>query len=75
MLELIRKTFTRLDKTPVPRLFTAMVRLHLEYRNVIGHPRYRGDKLEVEKVQRRATKLISSIIDIAISHTRTGLNS
>jgi len=28
---------------------------------VIWHPRYRGDKLEVEKVQRRATKLIPSI--------------
>ena len=28
---------------------------------MIWHPRYRGDKLEVEKVQRRATKLIPSI--------------
>jgi len=36
----------------VPRLFTAMVRPHLEYGNVIWHPRYRGDKLEVEKVQK-----------------------
>ena len=39
----------------------AMVRPHLEYANVIWHPRYRGVKLEVEKVQRRATKLIPSI--------------
>ena len=61
MLGLIRKTFTLLDETTVPRLFTAMVRPHLEYGNVIWHPRYRGDKLEVEKVQRRATKLITSI--------------
>jgi len=38
-----------------------MVRPHLEYGNVTWHPRYRGDKLEVEKVQRRATKLIPSI--------------
>jgi len=60
MLDLIRKTFTLLDKTTVPRLFTAMVRPHLEWRNVIRHPRYRGDKLGVEKVQRRTTKLIPS---------------
>ena len=35
MLGLIRKTFTLLDETTVPRLFTAMVRPHLEYGNVI----------------------------------------
>jgi len=61
MLGLIRKTFALLDETTVPRLFTAMVRPHPEYGNVIWRPRYRGDKLEVEKVQRRATKLIPSI--------------
>ena len=60
MLGLIRKTFTLNNKTTVPRLFTTMVRPHLEYGNVIWHPRYR-DKLEVEKVQRRATKLIPNI--------------
>jgi len=58
---LIRKTYTLFDETTVPRLFTAMVRLHIEYGYVIWHPRYRGDKLEVEKVQKRATKLIPSI--------------
>ena len=61
MLGLIRKTFTLLHETTVSRLFTAMVRPHFEYGNVIWHPRYRGDKLEVEKVQRRTTKLIPSI--------------
>jgi len=61
MLGLIRKTVTLLNETTVPRLFTAMVRPHLEYGNVTWHPSYRGDKLDVEKVQRRATKLIPSI--------------
>ena len=56
MLDLIRKTVTLLNEITVPRLFTAMVRPH-----VIWHPRYRRDKLEIEKVQRRATKLITSI--------------
>ena len=30
------------------------VRPHFEYGNIIWHPRYRVDKLDVENVQRRA---------------------
>ena len=45
----------------MPRLFTTMVRPHLGYGNVIWHPRFRRDSVEIEKVQRRATKLIPEI--------------
>ncbi|KAK2168287.1 hypothetical protein LSH36_18g03040 [Paralvinella palmiformis] len=45
----------------MPRLFTTMVRPHLEYGNVIWHPRFRRDSVEIEKVQRRATKLVPEI--------------
>ena len=45
----------------MPRIFTTMVRPHLEYGNVIWHPRFRRDSVEIEKVQRRATKLIPEI--------------
>jgi len=38
-----------------------MIRSHLEYGNVIWHPRYRGEKLDVGKILRRATKQIPSI--------------
>ena len=48
-------------ESTVPRLFTTMFRPHLEYGNIIWHPRYRRDKLEVEKFQRRATRLIPSL--------------
>ena len=61
MLGLVRATFSCLDESTVPRLFTTMVRPHLEYGNIIWHPRYRRDKLEVEKIQRRATRLIPSL--------------
>jgi len=43
----------------MPRLFTTMVRPHLEYGNVIWHPRFRRD--EIENVQRQATKLSPEI--------------
>jgi len=61
MLGLIRATFTCLDTSTVPKLYSTLVRPHLEYGNVIWHPRFRGDKLEIEKVQRRATKLIPEL--------------
>ena len=61
MLRLVRATFTCLDETTLPKLFTTMVRPHLEYGNVIWCPRFQRDKLEVEKIQRRATKLIPNL--------------
>ena len=39
----------------------AMVRPHLEYGNVIWHPRFQLDKTEIEKVHRRATQLIPTL--------------
>ena len=44
MLSLVRATFTCLDETTIPRLFMTMVRPHLEYGNIIWHPRYRQDR-------------------------------
>ena len=61
MLGLFRAIFTCLDEITVPKIVMAMVRLHLEYGNVIWHPRYQLDKTEIEKVQRRAIKLISTL--------------
>ena len=61
MLGLVRATFTCLDETTIPRLFTTMVRPHLEYGNSIWYPRFRQDKVEVEKIQKPATKLIPNL--------------
>ena len=61
MLGRVIATFTCIDETTLPMLFTTMVRPHLEYGNVIWCPRFRRDKLEVEKIQRRATKLIPNL--------------
>ena len=53
----IRATITCFGNVTGPRL-TTMVRPHLEYGNVIWHPRFRRDSVDIEKVQTRATKLI-----------------
>ena len=61
MLGLIKTVIKCKDQTTIPTLFKSLVRPHLEYGNLIWCPRWKKDQLEVEKVQRRATKLIPSI--------------
>ena len=61
ILGLIAKTFETLDEEILPRLYKALVRPHLEYGNVIWGPRYVMDQQAVERVQRRATRLIPSL--------------
>ena len=47
----------------IPLLFKSLVRPHLEYGNVVWGPHFKEDMKSVERVQRRATKLISCIKD------------
>ena len=61
VLGVIKKSFATLDTRTLPLLYKSMVRPHLEYGNVIWGPHYKGDQQMVEKVQKRATKLIPTI--------------
>ena len=61
VLGVIKKSFATLDTKILPLLYKSMVRPHLEYGNVIWGPHYKGDQVIVEKVQKRATKLVSTI--------------
>ena len=65
VLGLIKRTFSRLDKTTLPLLYTSLVRSHLEYGNVIWGPFSKGDIIAVEKIQRRATKMIPEIAHLS----------
>ena len=40
------------------KLYKAMVRPHLEYGNLIWHPYLKRQSIAVERVQRRATKIL-----------------
>jgi len=61
ILGLIRRTFSYLDMPLVKQLYTAMVRPHLEYANVVWHPYLKKDIDLLERVQHRATRLVPGL--------------
>jgi len=65
ILGLIKRSFVYRDTEIIKRLFTAPVRPHLEYANSVWHPRFKKDVEQLEKVQRRATKLVTSLRDMS----------
>jgi len=58
---LIKRTFSRLNINSFKLLYKSLVRPILEYCSVIWFPLNKTDAVEIEKVQRRATKLVSGI--------------
>ena len=57
-LGIIFRTFTYLDTEMFMSLYKSLVRPHLEYATVIWFPLYKKDRITIENVQRRATKLV-----------------
>ena len=58
MLGIIRRSFTNLNSSNFRKLYTSLVRPHLEYASSIWHPHRKLLIKELESVQRRGTKLI-----------------
>ena len=63
MIGIIRRTFINIDKDIFTKLYKAIVRPHLEYGNLAWHPLFKYQSVEIEKVQRRATKLVRNCKD------------
>ena len=61
VLGTIRYTFENIDRYTLPLLFKTLVRPLLEYGNAVWGPYNKADQLLVERVQRRATRLVASI--------------
>ena len=60
-LGLIFRTFTFLGKEIFLNLCESLVRPHLECAASVWSPVYKEDKIALENVQRKATKLVKSI--------------
>ena len=74
ILAVIRRSFSLVDKTTLPLLFKTLVRPHLEYGNVVWGPFNRADQKLVERVQRRATRLVEEIRTLPYSERLRRLN-
>ena len=61
MVGLIRRTFTYLDTETMTKLFTALVRPHLEYAVTAWSPCTLGAQRKIEGVLRRATRLVPEL--------------
>ena len=59
MLGLVKRSFSYLDHSIFLMLYKALIRPHLEYGNLIWYPYLKRQSAAIEKVQRRATKLLS----------------
>ena len=69
LLGLIRKSFENISIQTLPMLYKSLVRPTLEYGNPIWGPYYVLDQQAVERVQRRATRMIQPLRDLPY-HTR-----
>ena len=57
MLGLISRTIKYKDPAILTNLYKSMVRPHVEYCSVVWNPQYNKDKILLEKVQHRFTRL------------------
>ena len=60
---MIKISYTFKEKQTIRPLYVSLVRPLLEYGNTIWAPLYKKDCLTIEKVQRRATKMIAHLSD------------
>jgi len=63
---MVSRQFKNLDKKGFLKLYKGFVRPHLEYAIQAWSPQLRGDSDRLEKVQRRATRLVSGYKEIPL---------
>ena len=74
ILGLIRHTFKYLNSDIIISLYKTLVRPHVEYATSVWSPHLKGDRDKIEKLQRRATKLIPELRDKTYEERLRSLN-
>lgn len=64
MVGMIKRAFSYLDKDTFMLLYKAIIRPHLEYGQLIWYPYLKRQKIAIERVQRRATRMLSDCFDM-----------
>ena len=65
ILGIIKRNFNYIDKDTFLKLYKALVRPHLEYGQSVWSPYLISGRKEIEKIQRRATKLIPKLKNLS----------
>ena len=74
VLGLIRKSFECKDYDVMVKLYKSLVRPIIEYNNVLWGPFYVSDNQKVERIQRKATRIIPSISQLSYRDRLRHLN-
>ena len=74
VLGTIKKTFNSRDPNLIQQLYTTLVRPTLDYASTIWNPHQMGNMRVLENVQRRATKLISTLRNLSYPERLQSLN-
>ena len=67
LLGLIKRTFKHLDSDVLLCLYKSLMRPQLEYCSTVWTVLFKKETSEIEKIQRRATKLVKNIKDLSYS--------
>ena len=67
MLGLIKRTFKHSDSDMLLCLYKSLVRPRLEYCSTVWTVLLKKEASEIEKIQRRATKMVKNIKDLSYS--------
>ena len=59
ILGIIKRSFKYLNKEVLLKLYKSLVRPHLEYGNCVWYPHLKRQSIALEKIQRRATRILS----------------